>query len=110
SPPRRAWRRRWSSRPRPSPGAATRRISGTAWRRSRRSSPLSSTAVRSVLARSLLGSLLVLALAAPALAWRLSYGAASANRVAAGDGTVPRRELVQPAAGAPSRLQVLVPQ
>jgi len=62
-----------------------------------------------VLARSLLASLLVLALAAPALAWRFSYGSASANRVAAGQGTFPRVVVISTPAEAPFRWVVSMP-
>ncbi len=63
-----------------------------------------------MLARSLLASLLVLALAAPALAWRFSYGSASANRVAAGQGTFPRVVVISTPAEAPFRWVVSMPQ
>ncbi len=62
-----------------------------------------------MLARSLLASLLVLALAAPALAWRFSYGSASANRVAAGQGTFPRVVVISTPAEAPFRWVVSMP-
>src|SRR5439155_70071 len=54
-------------------------------------------------------SLLVLALAAPALAWRFSYGSASANRVAAGQGTFPRVVVISTPAEAPFRWVVSMP-
>ena len=63
-----------------------------------------------MLVRSLLASLLVLALAAPALAWRFSYGSASANRVAAGQGTFPRVVVISTPAEAPFRWVVSMPQ
>jgi hypothetical protein len=63
-----------------------------------------------VLARSLLASLLVVALAAPALAWRFSYGAATANRVAGGPGTFPRVVVISTPAESPFRWVVSMPQ
>ncbi len=63
-----------------------------------------------MLARSLLASLLVAVLAAPALAWRFSYGAATANRVAAGQGTFPRVVVISTPAESPFRWVVSMPQ
>jgi hypothetical protein len=56
-----------------------------------------------------LAALLVLAQWAPALAWPLSYGATTGNRVAAGKGTFPRLLVISAAAEAPIRWIVAVP-
>jgi hypothetical protein len=54
-------------------------------------------------------ALLVLAQGAPVLAWPLTYGATSANRVAAGRGTFPRLLVVSAVAEAPIRWIVSLP-
>jgi hypothetical protein len=54
-------------------------------------------------------ALLVLAQGAPVLAWPLTYGATSANRVAAGRGTFPRLLVVSAVAEAPIRWIVALP-
>jgi len=54
-------------------------------------------------------ALLVLAQGAPALAWPLTYGATSANRVAAGKGTFPRLLVISAVAEAPIRWIVALP-
>jgi hypothetical protein len=54
-------------------------------------------------------ALLVLAQEAPVLAWPLTYGATSANRVAAGRGTFPRLLVVSAVAEAPIRWIVSLP-
>jgi hypothetical protein len=54
-------------------------------------------------------ALLVLAQGAPVLAWPLTYGATSANRVAAGRGTFPRLLVVSAVAEAPIRWIVSMP-
>src|SRR5574341_1440294 len=109
SPRRRASRPRWSSRPRPSPPAVTRRTSRTVSRRSPRSNPCSSTAARSVIVRILGAAFLVLALAPSAQPWPLSYGRPGANRVAAGKGTFPRLLVISAVGEAPFRWIVSLP-
>src|SRR3990172_1219860 len=103
SPHRRASRPRWSSRPRPSRPAVTRRTSRTASRRLPRSNRWSSTADRSVIVRLVGAALLVLPLAASAQAWPLSYGGPGANRVVAGKGTFPRLLVISAVGEAPFR-------
>jgi len=62
-----------------------------------------------VIVRSFVTALVILTLAASAQAWPLSYGAPSANRVAAGKGTFPRLLVISAVGEAPFRWIVSLP-